>query len=96
MEGIEKHLESVAVMCRISSRVDAAQIAGVLAVCGEQQRLLKLAFIGTCFRVYLMIVGTSATCASTLYVENGMLANKIEILTRHQLDMFKKYGNVLA
>ncbi len=45
MERIEKNLESVARMGRMKGSSEA-QLAGLLAVCEEQQRLLKLAFIG--------------------------------------------------
>ena len=45
LEGIEKRLESVAAMGQMNGSANA-QIAGLLAVCEEQQRLLKLAFVG--------------------------------------------------
>ena len=44
-ESLEKQLECVGSLCKLKGSHEA-QTAGLLLVCGELQRMLRLAFIG--------------------------------------------------
>uniref|UniRef100_A0A1X7VBH3 Uncharacterized protein n=2 Tax=Amphimedon queenslandica TaxID=400682 RepID=A0A1X7VBH3_AMPQE len=65
-EELEKQFDCVANVCRLKGSHES-QTTGILLVCHELQRLLRLSF-----------------------VENGILASRIEILSRYQDDCIKK------
>lgn len=70
--ALEQSIEATLQMCKLKASLDT-QIVGMVTVCDELQRLLKLAFI-----------------------ENGMLATRIEILARYHGDTVKKLERKIA
>ena len=44
-ESLEKHIETATNLCKLKGSHES-QVAGLLIVCGELQRLLRLAFVG--------------------------------------------------
>eukprot|EP00731_Ephydatia_muelleri_P027226 Em0019g99a len=70
--ALEQSIEATLQMCKLKASLDT-QVVGMVTVCDELQRLLKLAFI-----------------------ENGMLATRIEILARYHGDTVQKLERKIA
>lgn len=70
--ALEQRIEDTLQMCKMKASPDT-QLVGMVTICDELQRLLKLAFI-----------------------ENGMLATRIEILARYHGDTVQKLEKKIA
>ena len=97
-------------MCKLKASLDT-QIVGMVTVCDELQRLLKLAFIGERtkgqpghqLRIFTHTYAyrahahahTHTHTHTHMIAENGMLATRIEILARYHGDTVKKLGRSL-
>ncbi len=51
-ESLERHIETATNLCKLKGSHES-QVAGLLIVCGELQRLLRLAFIGIYMMLYI-------------------------------------------
>ena len=88
-ESLESHIDTAANLCKLKG-ANESQVASLLIVCGELQRLLRLAFIGR-ERMHLICLWFNFL-SSFFFEENGILASRIEMLSRYQDDFIRKCG----